>query len=98
MIALIFAEQSNGVDLVNGLHLRWGIGYALSDRRTLPWIPEGRVAYWGGWGGSMAIMDLDRRLTISYVMNNMGNDILGSARAAAYTRAIYSVLGVTDLD
>uniref|UniRef100_A0AAU3GYA0 Beta-lactamase family protein n=1 Tax=Streptomyces sp. NBC_01401 TaxID=2903854 RepID=A0AAU3GYA0_9ACTN len=93
-IDLIFDEQSDGVDLVNGLHLRWGIGYALPDRRTLPWIPEGRIAFWGGWGGSMAIMDLDRRMTISYVMNNMGADILGSQRAAAYTTAVYRALGV----
>jgi CubicO group peptidase (beta-lactamase class C family) len=67
-VKLIFDEQFRGTDLVNGLHLRWGIGYALPDRRTLPWIPDGRVAFWGGWGGSMAIMDLDRRMTISYVM------------------------------
>lgn len=92
-IGLIFDEQSNGADLVNGLHLRWGIGYALPDRRTLPWIPEGRIAFWGGWGGSMAIMDLDRRMTISYVMNDMGADILGSRRAAAWTTAIYRALG-----
>ncbi|MBP2335006.1 CubicO group peptidase (beta-lactamase class C family) [Saccharothrix coeruleofusca] len=93
---LIFQEQSNGTDLVNGLHLRWGIGYALADPRTAAWIPEGRVAFWGGWGGSMAIMDLDRRVTIGYVMNNMGADILGSARAAAYVSAVYRALGVGD--
>lgn len=92
-IGLIFDEQSNGADLVNGSHLRWGIGYALPDRRTLPWIPDGRIAFWGGWGGSMAIMDLDRHMTISYVMNNMGADILGSQRAASYTTAIYRALG-----
>ncbi|MBZ6079862.1 beta-lactamase family protein [Streptomyces olivaceus] len=92
-IGLIFDEQSNGTDLVNGSHLRWGIGYALPDRRTLPWIPDGRIAFWGGWGGSMAIMDLDRHMTISYVMNNMGADILGSQRAASYTTAIYRALG-----
>ncbi|MFJ6122826.1 serine hydrolase domain-containing protein [Streptomyces sp. NPDC092129] len=51
-IGLIFNEQSNGADLVNGLHLRWGIGYALPDRRSLSWIPDGRIAFWGGWGGS----------------------------------------------
>ncbi|HKC26736.1 MAG TPA: serine hydrolase domain-containing protein [Jatrophihabitans sp.] len=96
-IGLIFDEQSNGTDLVNGLHLRWGIGYALPDRRTLPWIPDGRIAFWGGWGGSMAIMDLDRRMTISYVMNNMGPDILGSRRAAAYTAAIYQAFGASNL-
>ncbi|MFI8537564.1 serine hydrolase domain-containing protein [Streptomyces aquilus] len=91
-IGLIFDEQSNGADLVSGMHLRWGIGYALPDRRTLPWIPDGRIAFWGGWGGSMAIMDLDRRMTISYVMNNMGADLLGSQRSAAYTTAIYQAL------
>jgi CubicO group peptidase (beta-lactamase class C family) len=92
-IGLIFDEQSSGTDLVNGLYLRWGIGYALPDRRTLSWIPDGRIAFWGGWGGSTAIMDLDRRMTISYVMNNMGADVLGSQRAAAYTTALYRALG-----
>ncbi|MFD2420459.1 serine hydrolase [Amycolatopsis pigmentata] len=91
-IDLIFDEQSNGTDLVNGLHLRWGNGFALPHPRTAAWIPEGRIAFWGGWGGSMAIMDLDRRVTISYVMNNMGADILGSPRAAAYLTAIYHAL------
>jgi CubicO group peptidase (beta-lactamase class C family) len=95
-IGLIFDEQSSGADLVNGLHVRWGIGYALPDRRTLSWIPDGRIAFWGGWGGSMVIMDLDRRMTISYVMNSMGADILGSQRAAAYTTAIYRALGAGD--
>lgn len=92
-IDLIFEQQSDGVDLVNGIRVRRGIGYALSDPRTLPWLPTGRVAFWGGWGGSMAIMDLDRRLTIAYVMNRMGDDILGSDRAAAYVSSIYESLG-----
>ncbi|WP_040799235.1 EstA family serine hydrolase [Nocardia higoensis] len=91
-IDLIFDQQSCGVDLVNGLHLRWGIGFALPDRRTASWIPDGRIAFWGGWGGSMAIVDLDRRTTISYVMNNMGPDILGSPRAATYLTAVYRAL------
>jgi CubicO group peptidase (beta-lactamase class C family) len=93
-IALVFARQSAGLDLVNGLPLTWGIGFALASGRTLPWIPEGRIAFWGGWGGSMAIVDLDRRMTISYVMNDMGADILGSARAAAYVTAVYEAMGV----
>jgi len=91
-VETIFDQQSAGHDLVNGLFLRWGIGFALSDPRTLPWIPAGRVAFWGGWGGSMAIVDLDRRATISYVMNRMDADILGSPRAAGYVTAIYQCL------
>ncbi|MFC5854444.1 hypothetical protein ACFPZI_22395 [Streptomyces chlorus] len=54
----------------------------------MPWIPDGRIAFWGGWGGSMAIMDLDRRMTIGYVMNRMGTGVLGSERAAAYVGAV----------
>ena len=91
--SLIFRQQSDGVDLVNGMYLRWGIGFALPDPRTLPWLPAGRIAFWGGWGGSMAIVDFDRRLVISYVMNRMDAQLLGSNRAAAYVGAVYDALG-----
>ncbi|MEU2086300.1 serine hydrolase domain-containing protein [Streptomyces albus] len=91
-INLIFDVQADGVDLVNGLPSRWGIGYALPKKTLLPWIPDGRIAFWGGWGGSMVIADLDRRMTLSYVMNRMGPGILGSDRSAAYVRAVYSRL------
>lgn len=86
-------EQVAGMDLVNGLYLRWGLGLALSDTRTLPWIPEGRIGYWGGWGGSIAIIDFDRRMTICYAMNRMGSDILASERSQQYVEAIYRALG-----
>ncbi|MEU7042002.1 serine hydrolase domain-containing protein [Streptomyces varsoviensis] len=92
-IDTVFTVQADGTDLVNGLPLRWGIGYALPQRQALPWIPEGRIAFWGGWGGSMIIMDLDRRMTISYMMNRMSPGILGSARSAAYVQAVYDAVG-----
>ncbi len=34
-------------------------------------------------------MDLDRRMTISYMMNKMGPGIVGSDRGEAYVRAVY---------
>ncbi|MGP3534238.1 serine hydrolase domain-containing protein [Microbacterium sp. RD1] len=85
--------NTDGVDLVNGLYLRWALGFAVSDERTLPWVPTGQVGYWGGWGGSMGIVDRDRRVAVAYVMNRMGGDILGSDRARAYVDAIYAGLG-----
>jgi CubicO group peptidase (beta-lactamase class C family) len=88
-IDLVFDIQADGIDLVTGLELRWGIGYALPQRDTVPWIPDGRICFWGGWGGSVIIADLDRRLTISYVMNKMGAGLLGSDRTAAYVKAVY---------
>ncbi len=91
-IDVIFDEQSHGMDLVLGAPLRFGIGWALPEDETVPYIPAGRVCYWGGWGGSVIITDLDRRLTISYMMNKMAPGIIGSDRSEAYVRAIYSVL------
>lgn len=92
-IDLVTHEQSNGPDLVLGIPLRWGLGFALPETQTVPYIPQGRAAYWGGWGGSMIILDLDRRLTVSYAMNRMGGGIIGSERAESYVRAVYAALG-----
>jgi CubicO group peptidase (beta-lactamase class C family) len=94
-IDLIFKEQSNGEDLVTGDTLRFGIGYGLTGRNTyLSWLPEGRICLWGGYGGSIIIMDLDRRLTISYAMNKLSNVGIGSERTKAYVKAVYLALGV----
>jgi CubicO group peptidase (beta-lactamase class C family) len=89
-IELIFQEQSNGPDLVLGVPLRFGIGYGLPQLDTLPFIPDEKVCFWGGWGGSLILMDLDRRMTISYMMNKMGAGVIGSSRAEVYCRAIYA--------
>jgi CubicO group peptidase (beta-lactamase class C family) len=91
-IDLIFREQLNGIDLVLGLPLRWGIGYGLPRLDILPWIPDEKICYWGGWGGSMIVMDVGRRMTISYMMNKMGPGIIGSSRSAEYGQAIYEAV------
>ena len=90
---LIFLEQSNGEDLVirvpQPVRLRFGIGYALKNE-TISYLADGRVCSWGGWGGSIIAVDLDRRMTISYVMNRMeggqggerGQDLARAAWAA----------------
>ncbi|MCW2682705.1 MAG: Penicillin-binding protein beta-lactamase, partial [Blastococcus sp.] len=90
-IELVFDQQSDGEDLVLGERFRWGTGYCL-ESPVLPYVPSGRTFFWGGWGGSLAVMDLDRRLTISYVMNRMAPGILGSDRAEAYVNAVYAAL------
>jgi CubicO group peptidase (beta-lactamase class C family) len=89
-ISLIFQEQSHGVDLVLGVPLRLGIGYALPETETVPYVPQGRACYWGGWGGSVILMDLDSRTTMSYMMNKMAPGIIGSDRSEAYITAIRS--------
>jgi CubicO group peptidase (beta-lactamase class C family) len=91
-IELIFDEQSHGTDLVLGVPLRFGIGYALPETETVPYVPQGRCCYWGGWGGSIVLADLDRRVTLAYMMNNMAPGIIGSDRSEAYVRAAYACL------
>lgn len=59
----IFEVQFNGIDLVMGFPMKWGVGYGLA--------PEGRICSWGGYGGSLIVIDADRRMTFAYVMNKM---------------------------
>jgi CubicO group peptidase (beta-lactamase class C family) len=93
-IDLIFQEQANGVDLVLAMPARWGIGFALPHPEAVPDMPDEKACYWGGWGGSMAVMIPDRRTTFAYVMNKMGQVTSGGTeRTRKYTKLIYQGLG-----
>ncbi|MEW5812528.1 MAG: serine hydrolase domain-containing protein [Actinomycetota bacterium] len=89
-IGQIFVEQSHGTDLVLGIPLRFGIGFGLSAPASA--VPAGRVCWWGGWGGSLVVMDLDRRATFAYVMNKMGAGTTGTPRTLRYARLIDEAL------
>ena len=71
-----------------------GIGYGLPKVELLPYVPTGRICYWGGWGGSVILMDLERRMTFAYMMNKMAPGIIGSDRAESYLRPAYAALDV----
>ena len=90
---LAFQVQTDGVDLVLGVPFRYGIGFGLAGSAAVPYLPEGRICFWGGWGGSLIVMDADRRLTVSYMMNRMAPGIVGSPRSEAYLTAVYAALG-----
>jgi CubicO group peptidase (beta-lactamase class C family) len=92
-IERIFDVQSHGPDLVLGVPLRFGIGYCLSTPEVLPFVPaEETVCFWGGWGGSMVLINPARRTTATYVMNRMGQGTLGNERTARYARLIYEAI------
>lgn len=77
--APVFDEQAHGTDLVLGVPLRFGIGYGLSSEL----VPLGaRSAFWGGWGGSMVVVDLDTSMTFAYVMNRMASGLVGDERGS----------------
>ncbi|MER6120459.1 serine hydrolase domain-containing protein [Streptomyces sp. NPDC001743] len=92
----VFEVQADGVDLFLGVPVRWGMGYALADERTMPHMPTGRICFWVGRGGSIVMMDLDRRVTFSYTMNRVGDGLLGSERTHSYIKHVYEALASTD--
>ena len=63
-------EQFRGVDRVLGASMRYGLGYGLF----------GSTYGWGGWGGSMVMIEPGSHMTMAYVTNQMrepGNDSRG---------------------
>lgn len=92
-IDTIFREQANGIDLVLGIPLRFGVGYALHQPDTFPYLPaDSEICFWGGWGGSMIIIDLDRRMTIAFMMNQMAGGIIGGPTATSVISSVYKAL------
>ncbi len=88
----IFEVQSDGVDLVLGYRLKFGVGYGLPWPEVLPFLPEGRVCFGAGAGGSLVIVDADRRLTIAYVMNKMAPCLIVGPIAAALVERVYGIV------
>jgi CubicO group peptidase (beta-lactamase class C family) len=76
----IFEVQSEGIDLVIGTPSKWGVGYCLA--------PEGRVCFFGGTGGSLVVIDADRRMTFAYVMNKMGGGTIAAALAGRLSEIV----------
>ena len=73
----IFEEQANGIDLVIGhaQPLRHGLR---TEQREIPLGPRG--CRWGGYGGSIIVIDQDAELAVSYVMNRMESGVEGDTR------------------
>jgi CubicO group peptidase (beta-lactamase class C family) len=60
--------------------LNFGLGYGLSGGM----VPIGpRACFWGGFGGSLIVMDQEAQLTVSYMMNKMAPELLGDLRGFA---------------
>lgn len=76
----VFEEQFRGEDRLLGMPVRWGMGYRL----------ENHTCSWGGWGGSLVLVDFDHRMTVSYVMNQVRWD--DPARALGVVMAAYEAI------
>jgi CubicO group peptidase (beta-lactamase class C family) len=87
----VLEEQTNGIDRVMNGPARFGMGYGL-PHPSMPLSPNPNVFFWGGWGGSLAIIDLDARVSIAYVMNRMAPDMMGDLRGGMVVLSTYKSL------
>ena len=82
--------QIEGTDLILGIPVRYGMGFGLPGG-MVP-LPNPNTIYWGGYGGSMAIIDMDARTTFSYVMNRMEGTTTGDMRAFGLAIAMWQAM------
>jgi CubicO group peptidase (beta-lactamase class C family) len=88
----LFEVQAEGTDLVLGIPAKFGMGYGLNSE-NVPISPNPRACFWGGWGGSLVVNDLDAQMTFAYVMNRMGAGTVGDLRSAGPLMATYGAIG-----
>ncbi len=84
-------QQISGIDLVLGLPITFGMNYGLNSA-DLPISPNPRACFWGGWGGSIVVNDLDAHMSVSYVMNRMGEGTMGDVRGMGIVMAAFAGL------
>jgi CubicO group peptidase (beta-lactamase class C family) len=78
--------QFSGQDRILGRRMSWGLGYGLF----------GDNFGWGGWGGSMVMIDPAARMVVSYVTNHMAEPGSGDGlRGLEVVMAAYD--GITGL-
>ncbi|WGU39491.1 serine hydrolase domain-containing protein [Phenylobacterium sp. NIBR 498073] len=83
--------QIEGPDLILGIPARFGMGFGLAGG-AVP-LPNPNTIYWGGYGGSLVIIDMDARTTFAYAMNKMAGTTTGDMRAFSLAMAMWEALG-----
>jgi CubicO group peptidase (beta-lactamase class C family) len=78
--------QIEGTDLVLGIPIKFGLGFGISNQ----FMPNPNTLYWGGYGGSVVIIDMDVRTSMSYVMNKMAATTVGDTRAFSMMIGVWS--------
>ena len=82
--------QIEGQDLILGMPARFGMGFGLAGAMPLP---NPNTIFWGGYGGSLVIIDMDARTTFAYAMNKMAGTTTGDMRAFGLAMAMWEAMG-----
>jgi CubicO group peptidase (beta-lactamase class C family) len=78
-----------GTDLILGIPAKYGLGFGLDP--MIP-LPGPNCIFWGGYGGSLIIIDMDAHATYAYAMNKMGLTTIGDARGLGLSQATWEAL------
>src|SRR6202008_667481 len=79
--------QIEGTDLILGAPVRYGMGFGLPSA-MIP-LPHPNTIFWGGYGGSLVIIDMDAHTTFAYAMNKMEGTTTGDMRAFGLAMAMW---------
>ena len=82
--------QISGPDLILGGPVTYGMGFGLPGE-MLP-VPNKNTIFWGGYGGSLIVIDMDAHTTFGYAMNKMGGGTVGDVRAFSIISAMWQAL------
>jgi CubicO group peptidase (beta-lactamase class C family) len=83
--------QIEGRDLIFKAPAKFGMGFGLPGP-MVP-LPHPNSLFWGGYGGSVIIIDMDARTTFAYAMNKMGSGTVGDARGFGMIMPMWQALG-----
>jgi CubicO group peptidase (beta-lactamase class C family) len=83
--------QSNRADLMLGFEVEWALGVARNGATGF-FGPNPAAFGHSGWGGSFGCADPTQRVSIGYVCNQMGPDLVGDARARELCNCVYACL------
>jgi len=84
----VMKARISGEDEALKMPIAFGLGFGLSpDSAT-----QRNLCFWGGWGGSTAVIDQDNQLAYSYVMNRMDSGLMGDNRGLTMSGAVYQSL------
>jgi CubicO group peptidase (beta-lactamase class C family) len=79
-----------GTDMALGVPMAFGLGFGVNTAKLLS--PNPNTCFWGGWGGSLALIDQDAGMSMSYVMNKMDVGLTGDVRSYNLVQAMYAAL------
>jgi CubicO group peptidase (beta-lactamase class C family) len=85
------APRIAGQDLVLPFVLTWGAGFLRNEGLGI-YGPSAHAFGHSGWGGSCAVADPERRLSLGYVMNRQSSYLIGDPRSRRLIEALYASL------